>query len=163
MRRGAFALFDALGFKGIWARPECKDDPSVVFAKMRELKEVAERARSEAEDQLADLSAETGFKIAAKVAFLSDTVAVGAWPVDSQPEVARHVADAVPLFAAAHIAWTLAARALETPPTLLYRGCIAVGDFDLERKRRAAALSQAPTPASAQDDPGSTELTPGHT
>jgi hypothetical protein len=38
MRNGALVIMDALGYKGIWQRKECKADPRIVLRKLRKLK-----------------------------------------------------------------------------------------------------------------------------
>jgi hypothetical protein len=62
MQTGAFALMDALGFKGIWQRHE----PSEVLASLRQMSEgvnnVTKRFQS---------------RVSFRTAFLSDTIALG--------------------------------------------------------------------------------------
>lgn len=139
MQTGVLAMFDALGFKGIWGRSENKSNPERVIRKLLDLER----------DTNAFLDADFGGSRAAQienpsnvlghctVAFLSDTVVLG---LATKP---IKVLEERGIFEAHYAAWSLVVAArfaslvlrqgAATAPALAYRGCIAYGDFAIEK------------------------------
>jgi hypothetical protein len=105
---GAVALFDALGFRGIWQR----FPPSAIVTSLTNL-----RAQATIEASRASLFAHV----------FSDTIAIGAVPKpdDRDPTLAMHnVLDAI-VDVVDHVVHV----GLCGDPPLLFRGCIAVGEL----------------------------------
>ena len=130
MRTGAIAMIDALGFKGVWNRPEVKDDPERVIQKLKELRKAT----------VLDGSGHD-FRIEAPQAmFLSDTivVSIAITPKNqpSDPEWTSNWTQDAKLGMALHqvalYVKTLMNRALSEQPKFAYRGCISVGRFDAQ-------------------------------
>ncbi len=129
MKQGAVAVFDALGFRGIWSR----EDPDKVIAKLNAL-------RDEVNEELEDLHSRTnalgkklGIETEVRVAMLSDTVVIGASGkiVDHHDRREQDDCDWLAVLALARITGRVLVRAARTPPALAYRGCISVGRFDM--------------------------------
>jgi hypothetical protein len=132
MRHGAFAMFDALGFKGIWARAQKADPPWDVLGKLEKLVTEANDVRGAIEEGVASIEQSGELKNAqVRTLFLSDTIMVGAW-ADDPTGTAPGNPEWAALTAVAHIAASLLSRAANAPdPRLVYRGCISVGEFDI--------------------------------
>ncbi|MEI9942235.1 MAG: hypothetical protein WDO69_33885 [Pseudomonadota bacterium] len=129
MKQGAVAVFDALGFKGIWNR----EDPDKVIAKLNAL-------RDEVSEELADLHNRTnalekhlGIETQLTVALLSDTVVIGAYGqiVDHNDGREQDDCDWLAVLALARVTGKVLVRAARTAPALAYRGCISVGRFNM--------------------------------
>jgi len=134
MHTGSVAIFDALGFKGIWRRHA----PDRVIARLQSL----EKAGNEMIDRDVGgsrerLIADPGNAMAScRLSMLSDTVvlALGTKPAEvltaqgNAPDVARGWAVMV---AARFASWIMRNAAL-AEPAFVYRGCIAHGEFILE-------------------------------
>lgn len=134
--RGAFAMLDALGFKGIWR----KYGHHEVLAKLGALRDSVDakvREQLGGEDRR-DLP-EKFFIHAVRLAFLSDTIVIGV-PVrnqrpNHQPSV--EAADGAATIVAATFASHILRLALRDPqPRLAFRGCIAVGEFAVDGDER---------------------------
>src|SRR5579871_1081383 len=125
MNRGAFAMFDALGTKGIWRRY----DSDQVVDKFRRLRAEVDRF----------LDSQFGGKGRphlggpgnnlqdVQIGFLSDTVVLAVLP-KSIPERQEQV-DEFCLILAARFAGTVMRLAAADEPRWAYRGCITFGQF----------------------------------
>ena len=133
MKRGAFVMLDALGYKGIWRRPEVKDAPGRVVERMARLRDdaTAEVARMLGRP-LAELRADPANAYDDfNISFLSDTVAIGVW-VKSTPYAAdERMRDRFAVMFGAAFASAVMRCALTEPPRLAFRGALAVGDFEM--------------------------------
>jgi len=132
MRHGAFAMFDALGFKGIWARAQKVDPPWDVLGKLERLVTEADDVRGAIEEGVASIEQSGELHNAqVRTLFLSDTIMVGAW-ADDPTGMAPGNPEWATLTAVAHIAASVLSRAANAPdPRFAYRGCISVGEFDI--------------------------------
>ena len=132
MRNGAFAMFDALGFKGIWDRASKASPPWDVLGKLESLVVQADDIGGFLPQATSALVAEGKLaNVEHRTLFLSDTIVVGCWaedPTGKDQEGAQWAA----LLGAARIAANIMARAADAPqPRFAYRGCIAIGDFEI--------------------------------
>jgi hypothetical protein len=156
MKRGALAMFDALGFKGIWQRPAIKANPDVVLRKLQALRRGAhgvvdrylppESATTQAElereypwDRSRSPDCPNGERVVSRMAirFLSDTIVVGLttmseeeWCRNLQPS--DDVLQSMTVAIACHVASELMHEAAISAPPLAYRGCVAYGDFEID-------------------------------
>lgn len=129
MKQGAIAIFDALGFKGIWDR----EDPDKVIAKLNAFKEDVDQERTDLHGRTDRLGKELGIETETSVALLSDTVVIGVTGNIVDPHARREQDDCdwLAVLALARITGKLLVRAAQTPPALAYRGCISVGRFEM--------------------------------
>jgi hypothetical protein len=129
MRQGAVAVFDALGFKGIWKR----EDPAKVIEKLNGLRSAVDEELADLQGRVHRLGQELGIETQVTFALLSDTVVIGT----SGTVVAHHDrreqddCDWLAVLALARITGKLLVRAAQTTPALAYRGCISVGRFEM--------------------------------
>lgn len=130
MWRGALAMIDALGFKGIWSRPELHGDSDAVLVMFDALQASTKLAMDEMAREVADLERDEGLRTQIQVIYLSDTVVIGAACEQKDGERSKD-ADAVALAVVGTIASHIQAQALLAIVPLTYRGCIAFGDFKL--------------------------------
>jgi hypothetical protein len=121
MQKGAVAFLDALGFKGIWRSA----DPAAVLEKLQALKERLERARVRPDEP----SNATGFR--SWVLFLSDSLVIASTANYSRP---RPEDEILPLWFVCLGAADAVAAAAENEPTLVYRGSIAFGEFEIREQ-----------------------------
>ena len=121
MQVGAVAFLDALGFKGIWRSA----DPAVVLEKLQALKERLEKARVRP-DEPSDAS---GFR--SWVLFLSDTLVIASTANYFKP---RPEDEMFPLWFVCLGAADAVAAAAENDPTLVYRGSVAFGKFEIRQQ-----------------------------
>jgi hypothetical protein len=140
MQRGALAMFDALGFKGIWRRVSA---PEVVVDKLRRMQGSLEeylRTTFGGDGQPA-LRDPANVLRSVQATFLSDTVTVAVVPkaMDEVGEGLRGSGIVTPeRLAASAVAYaaTLSGHvmraALGAPPAWAYRGCIAYGEFHMD-------------------------------
>jgi hypothetical protein len=121
MSFGAVVMMDALGFKGVWKRFE---GPTAITEKMR-------RMRERAESGLRRITEDRDIVSTARSAFLSDTIVIGvAGATKVKNPGLRH---AMALFLAADRAADLLDLARRDPlPRFAYRGCIALGSFEID-------------------------------
>jgi hypothetical protein len=129
-------MIDALGFKGIWRRPDIVDHPEVVINKLVKLQK---EANSFLDSQFggakgrAMLSQDRGncFDLV-HAGFLSDTIVIALARKDAKrlggeptglPELAVYQACAQTS--------SILALGAKTDPALSYRGCISFGDFEV--------------------------------
>jgi hypothetical protein len=138
MLRGALAMFDALGFKGIWRRVH---RPEVVIEKLKGM-------QAGLDAYLRDMFGGSGYPalqdsanmfLSLHTSFLSDTVALAVVPKprDELHELVRDRNTDEDLAAAAvAYASTLSGyvyrQGLSAAPSWAYRGCIAFGEFFME-------------------------------
>jgi hypothetical protein len=129
MRQGAVAVFDALGFKGIWNR----EDPDKVIAKLNALKYEVNEELADLHSRTNALGKELGIETEVGVAMLSDTVVIGVGGkiVDHHDRREQGDCDWLAVLALARMTGKVLVRAARTPPALAYRGCISVGRFDM--------------------------------
>lgn len=120
MQKGAVAFLDVLGFKGIWRRPGVP--AAAVLNKLQGLKErIGEAIVRPNEPPDA-----TGFR--SWVLFLSDTLVIATTANYSRP---RAEDEMLPLWYACLGAATAVAAAAENDPTLVYRGSVSFGEFEI--------------------------------
>jgi len=117
MKHGAVAIFDALGFKGIWSRVL---DPDTVIAKLRAFQEVVDEELGDVHSRVAALGKELGIDTEISVALLSDTVVIGAAGkiVDHLDRREQDDCDWLAVLALARITGKLLVRAAQAPPAL---------------------------------------------
>jgi hypothetical protein len=131
MQAGAFALIDALGFKGIWKRlGEASEER--ILAKLEKM----EKTTREDVDFANGMPQPVGSPDLVgdvHVTFLSDTIAMGCElgkePADSAGRLTERSRAIVTLVL--HLSKLLKIAALSDPP-LAYRGCISAGSFSLK-------------------------------
>lgn len=119
MQRGAVALLDALGFKGIWRR-ENGVKPAQLVAKMRRALEAARDVHEAAiELPIAEIPGHV------RMHFLSDTIVAVVEPTKSSDRPSP--LDEIEILCAGIAEFT--EYMMIKPPELAYRGAIAFGDF----------------------------------
>jgi hypothetical protein len=130
MKRGAVAIVDALGFKGIWKRHPAGE----VLAKLRGFKEDVAERRADLLERARRLREHLGVEFEIHVTLLSDTVVLGVTRkiVGHRDRRDLNDVDSVALVSVARITAQLLVKAGQRPPALAYRGCIATGEFDME-------------------------------
>lgn len=121
MQLGAVAFLDVLGFKGIWRGA----NPAAVLEKLQALKERLEEARVRPDEP----SDATGFR--SWVLFLSDTLVIASTANYFKP---RPEDEMLPLWFVCLGAADAVAPAAEKDPTLVYRGSIAFGEFEIREQ-----------------------------
>jgi class 3 adenylate cyclase len=149
MRRGAFVMLDALGFRRIWERYP----PEAVVAQLEALSIAMQGEAAKFVGPPGDRLSPVTF---VKPVFLSDTIVFGlAMKPLAEVNANRAVlgvpldeeglaAEAVRL--AAHFVAVLQRRAIVGTPPLAYRGCIALGTFGMtDRFIIGAAVDEAAT------------------
>jgi len=114
MNKGAVALIDALGFRGIWGR----HDADTVLTELKTMKSWME-SRVEAQ-----FSSQPWMQC--QVAFLSDTIAVSM----ALAESTKHREAMSVVYLCDVISWVLE-RTLRSSIPLAYRGAIAVGGYEV--------------------------------
>lgn len=149
MSFGAVAMFDVLGFKGIWKEERSKGRwrPADVVGKMAFVEAMAEEMRSELQEKWPQ---ESEVDLRTRVLCLSDTIIVltsvnpVTWsPYTDNPQALREHNDELralkeaewylQCFACLKLTAIIGARAIGAgllgPPEFNYRGAISVGDF----------------------------------
>jgi hypothetical protein len=142
MRRGAVAIIDALGFRGIWRRYP----PDVILAKLKALASTTmDETGAVVNAAVPDPTNAIEFL---HVAFLSDSIAIAAAFKDHNALLSEYEAkfsglsifrptrdeyDAWCVGLVASMVGVLQRRALTEAPALMYRGCIAFGEFAFEQ------------------------------
>jgi hypothetical protein len=127
MRTGALAMIDALGFKGIWARPEIKADSKIILDKLRLLEAITRRGVDAFVNYITPNSEPSKLRPYVNATFLSDTAVIG---VELAPDNPAGV-DLACVGVAAAVITNILVEAVSSEPRLLYRGCITYGDFDM--------------------------------
>ncbi len=133
MKLGAFAMIDALGFKGIWDHPDVRGHEDRFIDTLRELADATPSTASEDETNLIS---------SLESAFLSDTVVVGLTTKSpsealtmmgsiANEEFLKMVAVKLLAMLVAKITW----RAAQATPVLAFRGCIGFGKFTIADRR----------------------------
>jgi hypothetical protein len=117
MQKGAVALIDALGFRGIWSR----HTPDAVLNEMKSVKNWFE---TRIKDQFA-----TQPDFHCDVAFLSDTIAVS-MAFDGEIKQGQHREALCVLYLGDVISWVLD-RVLRSEIPFAYRGAIAIGEYEV--------------------------------
>jgi hypothetical protein len=135
MRMGVLAMFDALGFKGIWGRPEIRGNPSVVIDKLLRLERDmnAMLDREFGGDRMATARSAGNVLGQCTLAFLSDTVVLGLATKDPADGTKEEEYRGWDLMVAARTSSMILREAALGSPALAYRGCIAYGEFALEK------------------------------
>jgi hypothetical protein len=132
---GVVAMFDALGFKGIWNRPDVRDDHNLVLAKMRGLRDAAQTTFDQ---RLASFRSRNPFGHLQlvknwHVAFISDTIVLAIEPTDRAMGDDFFSLAAPPLFTVmAPLAGQILRLGAMARPALAYRGCVSVGEFAID-------------------------------
>jgi hypothetical protein len=117
MQKGAVALIDALGFRGIWNRYP----PEAVLSEMKSVKNWFEDKISEQFKMQHDFNC--------NVAFLSDTIAVS-MAYNGGPDEHREALCVI--FLGNVISWVLH-RVLKSEIPFAYRGAIAIGEYEVSQ------------------------------
>lgn len=115
MQKGAVALIDALGFRGIWSR----HTPDAVLSEMKSVKSWFETRITEQFSTQPDFHCD--------VAFLSDTIAIS-MAYKGGPE--QHRQALCVLYLGDVISWVLD-RVLRSEIPFAYRGAIAIGEYEV--------------------------------
>jgi len=115
LQKGAVALIDALGFRGIWSR----HTPDDVLEEMKSVKNWFETRIKEQFASQPDFHCD--------VAFLSDTIAVS-MAIDGGDEEHREALSV--LYLGDVISWVLD-RVLRSKIPFAYRGAIAIGEYEV--------------------------------
>jgi len=120
-------MIDALGFKGIWRRPDLDRDPERILQKMQRLKKKT-LEDIDGDPFLSSLLEQGVFSEKPMVRFLSDTIFAGVVlpTIDHGEEVHRQGYALYSLIG--RMSKVLEEAAVENP-TLAYRGCITLGSF----------------------------------
>jgi hypothetical protein len=126
MKSGAFALIDALGFRGIWKRVREED-------LLTKLRAVAKRTTEFASfsNEMPDPVGSPGLKGDMHVSFLSDSIAMAV-------ELGKEPADSNATPEARAVGWVvlqlsgLLREAALTDPPLAYRGVVTFGEFTID-------------------------------
>ncbi len=137
MQVGVIAMFDALGFKGIWKRPEVEGDADIVLKKMQALKAATEALFEERfaffktpnTDGLMRLVKDT------RVTFISDTIVLAIEPTAEalgEPADLERLAAPSLLSVLVPLVGQILRKAATEPPVLAYRGCVGIGEFAIE-------------------------------
>jgi hypothetical protein len=132
MRLGAFALIDALGFKGIWDMP----GGAHVIGKMKSMAKTVTKNVSFANKMLNVPMASKRFG-PARATFLSDSIAMAVFvgdDSDTQSTIGQLRAPAAAVVSLAlHVSAARKEAALTDPP-LAYRGCVSFGRCRVESR-----------------------------
>ena len=151
MRRGTIAMFDALGFKGIWNRnPELREEPELVTKKLHALSEKTEEIMNLrfGDDQKRRSLTTNPRNVLEFVgaSFLSDTIVIGialkpfekiveGWKMVSPklklPRRDYELFSAMATNICCDLASQVVAAAALSIPSLAYRGCVATGEFEM--------------------------------
>jgi hypothetical protein len=138
MRVGALAMFDALGFKGIWSRPGIRENPELVISKLRDLESRVSAFLDRDFGGNRNDAVKNPLNVLGQcsVSFLSDTVVLGVatkTPEELEPHSIREENyRGWSLTVAARFANFILREAAKSEPSLAYRGCISYGEFALE-------------------------------
>lgn len=117
MKKGAFALVDCLGFKGIWKRA----NPDLVLAKLKSIEKT-----TSSEDFFQYVPGRLG-KVSVQISLLSDTVAVSVQYGEDHSALSEE--DEGYLVAVAiGLVINIISIYLNDEPALLLRGCISYGE-----------------------------------
>jgi len=122
METGAFAMFDALGIRGIWKNPA--HDPGDIVLKFVEIEK---RVRKLVDSEFGgpghpNTQASSNFVKMVRLGFISDTVVIGFVNKDKQHPIFT-------IMMAARYAGEVARLGLEAPAPWTYRGVITYGQF----------------------------------
>ena len=131
MKRGAVALLDALGFKGIWRDHSSGD----VLAALRSVAKFASEAGEIAAEALSEVSEFSDVKV--EVSAFSDTLLITA-TTDQRPDKPPLPQDAYDQWSTIAEISAVAMVGSVSPilvPPLLYRGAIAFGEFEVSEGR----------------------------
>ncbi|MGC4070160.1 MAG: hypothetical protein QM784_36980 [Polyangiaceae bacterium] len=132
MRAGFFAMFDALGFKGIWDRAARADPPWNVLDKLEKLVAAAADVQGAIEDAHATLVQKGELRrTEVKTLLLSDTIVVAA--TDESPDgLANSASSWASMLSVGSLVSGILSHAANAPePRLAYRGCISYGKFEI--------------------------------
>ena len=155
-QKGAFALLDCLGFKGIWRRY----DPQEIVYKLKSIEDLINRICSPLISSLAVIEST---QVVAKAKLLSDTVALSVkFRTNSQEmkEQEHYLVNAMCL-----IVCQINKHFLQSSPHLVLRGCITFDEHLVEENfiigpavDRAAEYEKLPNGAFVWLDPSADEL-----
>ena len=126
MKTGAVALFDALGFRGIWR----KHDVDTVLKKLQKLREGAAHVIASFQQKVEPLYVGTNAKPTLGVTLLSDTVVISATVDGASDDVINAWSS---LLLASYSASAVMALGGKHQPSLAYRGCVAFGAFEMDQ------------------------------
>lgn len=124
---GVFAMIDALGFKGVWSRPEVAD-PRIVIENLRKLQDAAVKEAAIFGGPVPEGSPKSGLELAI-VTLLSDTVVLGIAPGLPPLAVPSDRRLSLALCVVSQMCARIMSLAAAQSPGLAYRGCITVGEF----------------------------------
>lgn len=135
MQKGAFALIDCLGFKGIWKK--FPDNPSLILKKLDSIAEKVEKqfdeyAQRESELKKAVLEHN---QIEYRVGFFSDTVFIGFQRKDQSEEDtdSQRSNEALLIKSLCSAVVKILDLFIQGEPNLTMRGCITYGEFSLSQ------------------------------
>jgi hypothetical protein len=130
MRKGAIAMLDALGFKGVWKRRGIDDQHELVLEKLRRVQASLVQNTAFMNAFAQQLKPRREAKI--ESCLVSDTVVIGVSAVTEEfrddPRNAMFLTCVAALASASAIQLGVALP----EPTLAYRGCIAFGRFEMD-------------------------------
>jgi hypothetical protein len=134
MQRGAVAVFDALGIKGIWKRHSARD----VLRKLADIeKKYHAVQRSEFGSRFQSLRQPGNWLRRVRHAFLSDSVVISVEMKEPKKSGANQpdpcVLDAAAIVFAARFAGSVMRLGASLDPKWNYRGCISFGEFSMRR------------------------------
>ena len=135
MRSGTLAMFDALGFKGIWNRNDVKRDPECVMRKLIASERYALEFMGKDFGSVENAVANPGNQLASlDVAFFSDTIVLGVSSKSAEQLARVGVPSSFQwsMLVACRFANAIQRAAALQPPALAYRGCITYGEFDVQ-------------------------------
>lgn len=121
MKKGAFALIDCLGFKGIWKRIE---NPQILIEKLIKIEEIVQK-KFDSESETFELM---GIKFPAKfinIRLLSDTVAISLLDSESEDMTTREMFSNIFMN---FFVIDIMDHFLKDEPHLVMRGCISYGE-----------------------------------
>ena len=127
MRSGTLAMFDALGFKGIWNRYDVKRDPECVMRKLIASERYALELMSKDFGSVESAVANPGNQLAAlDVACFSDTIVLGVSSKSAEQLARVGVPSSFQwnMLVACRFANAIQRAAALQPPAFAYRGCI---------------------------------------
>lgn len=127
MRRGAVAVIDALGFRGIWRQI----NPAKMLERLHDLRRKTEDVRRDFNDRYQEQHRVLTGPVEPElnVMSLSDTIVVSA-NVKGVSDAIK--SDVMSLNLATFATSAIITLAAQESPVLVYRGCVAVGEFEVE-------------------------------
>lgn len=139
MRLGALAMFDALGFRGIWNRAGVREDPDLPISKLLKLEDKMNAMLDQefGGGRSTAIADDRNVLGQCSLAFLSDTVVLGLATKPAAELAERGIREESyrgwSLLVACRFANMIIRESASSSPELAYRGCITYGEFALEK------------------------------